>query len=106
MEIKKEPKEKNLSTARFKPNTRSSLLAYLVCKHKKDSHKNIIKGGKTWVGKWIEFIDKSALCYATILELIVGNSASREDHAKHIKTEIQSVFMYRNVKKSEDKNND
>ena len=56
--------------------------------------------------KWIKFIGKSELCYTTILELTEENPASREDHAKHKKTEIQLVFIYRNVKKSEDKNND
>lgn len=52
------------------------------------------------VQEWIKFIDKSVLSYTTILELIEENSASREDHAKHIKTETQLVFMYRNVKKT------
>lgn len=52
------------------------------------------------VQEWIKFTDKSVLSYTTILELIEENSASREDHAKHIKTETQLVFMYRNVKKT------
>ena len=52
------------------------------------------------VQEWIKFIDKSVLSYTTILELTEENSASREDHAKHIKTETQLVFMYRNVKKT------